>query len=419
MSTEVEPKRAVDARFYARLRGEVEAWSRDGLISADAADAILSKYVVVSPLYGRLIITLATLGGILLGVGVILFIGSNWQAIPGTIKIALLLVVVGTAYLSGYWLKYEKDFPRVGAALVFLGTLLFGASIFLVGQQYHMQVGDPNLLTWWFVGVIPLAYITRSRAILTLAVLAALGMVGYRASLWLGDLQLFQLFALAGLYLVLGVLLYVVGAAHSHDQRLRLYAPPYYALGVVLVFGVLYLLTFKWFFEEMFNYFREPEPLPRMFMTPFHITAGVAVAGVVVAATATVIKRGISPHTVPYELFGALALIATGYYVVLLPLEGVVFNTIAFNVIFFGGLIGLIFTGYLRGYTFVVNLALFFFGLGVISRYFDFAWELLARSLFFMLGGLVLLGTGVGLEQFRRRLFRRLRAIEVADVQAA
>ena len=170
MSTETEPKLAVDARFYARLRGEVESWSRDGLISAGAADAILSKYVVVSPLYGRLIVTLATLGGILLGVGVILFVSSNWQAIPAAIKMAVLLVVVGTAYSSGYWLKYEKDFPRVGAALVFLGTLLFGASIFLVGQQYHMQVGDPNLLTWWFVGVIPLAYITRSRAILTVAV---------------------------------------------------------------------------------------------------------------------------------------------------------------------------------------------------------------------------------------------------------
>ena len=420
MSNEAEPKRAVDPRFYARLRGEVETWSRDGLISTNAADAILSKYVSVSPLYGRLIVTLATLGGILVGVGIILFIGSNWQAIPASIKIALLLISVGITYLSGYWLKYQRDFPRVGGALVFLGTLLFGGSIFLIGQRYHMQVGDPNLLTWWFVGVIPLAYITRSRTILTLALLAALGMVGYRATLWLesyyGNLEFF---AWVGLYLVLGVLLYVLGTAHSDDQRFQLYARPYYALGVVLVFSALYLLTFKFLYEDVFYRLFETDPLPRIFMTRFNITAAIAFAGVVVAFGVTIRKKGISLYRVPYDLVGALFLIAIGYFIVLLPLDGAVLNTIAFNLIFFGGLIGLIFAGYLRGYTLVVNLALFFFGLGVISRYFDFAWELLARSLFFMLGGLVLLGTGVGLEQFRRRIFRRLRAIEVTDVQAA
>ena len=215
MATEQEPQRAVDRRFLARIKGEFEVWRREGLVTDEQAEAILSMYVVFSQVYGRLIIVLATLGAILVGLGVILFVASNWQAILGTVKLLLLLATVAATSSLGYWLKYERSFPRVGGSLVFLGTLVFGGSIFLIGQQYHMRVDDPNLLTWWFLGVIPLAYLTRSRTILTLAILAALGMVGYRAGIWLEDAAgESAVLAFFGLYLILGLVLYGLGAIH-------------------------------------------------------------------------------------------------------------------------------------------------------------------------------------------------------------
>jgi uncharacterized membrane protein len=45
-----------------------------------------------------------------------------------------------------------------------------------------------------------------------------------------------------------------------------------------------------------------------------------------------------------------------------------------------------------------------FFAFDVIARYFDLFWKLLPRSLFFILGGLLLLFGGVLLERKRRKI---------------
>jgi uncharacterized membrane protein len=58
----------------------------------------------------------------------------------------------------------------------------------------------------------------------------------------------------------------------------------------------------------------------------------------------------------------------------------------------------------------LVNMAFLFFGLGLLSRYFDTFWTLLDRSYFFMAGGLLLIGGGYLLEKQRRKLTGRIRA---------
>ncbi|MEE9234691.1 MAG: hypothetical protein V3U28_04520, partial [Candidatus Acidoferrales bacterium] len=50
-----------------------------------------------------------------------------------------------------------------------------------------------------------------------------------------------------------------------------------------------------------------------------------------------------------------------------------------------------------------VNLGVVFFLALVVSRYFDQYWEYLPRSLFFIFGGVLLLGLGYVLEKKRRQ----------------
>jgi uncharacterized membrane protein len=57
-----------------------------------------------------------------------------------------------------------------------------------------------------------------------------------------------------------------------------------------------------------------------------------------------------------------------------------------------------------RRYTSYINIGLLFFVLDVIARYFDVFWKLLPRSLFFIIGGLILLSGGVFLEKKRRKV---------------
>ncbi|MSQ76893.1 MAG: hypothetical protein EXR97_00360 [Nitrospiraceae bacterium] len=52
----------------------------------------------------------------------------------------------------------------------------------------------------------------------------------------------------------------------------------------------------------------------------------------------------------------------------------------------------------------LVNIDMSWLGVLVLVRYFDFFWELLPRSLFFLAGGLILVLGGMALEKKRREL---------------
>ena len=67
-------------------------------------------------------------------------------------------------------------------------------------------------------------------------------------------------------------------------------------------------------------------------------------------------------------------------------------------------MLALLFVGYQREDMQIVNTGMFWLSVLIIVRYFDFFWGLLPRSLFFMVGGLVLVLGGIGLEKKRRQL---------------
>lgn len=413
MTEERQPRRSVSRRFYKQLKTELEVWKQQGTVTGEQAEAILSSYVVVSPFYGRLIVILVTLGAVLAGVGIFMFVYANVQDIPRVAKIVLLMVLMVATYFSGYWLKYERNFPRAGEALIFGGAMVFGATIFLAGQQYHMPVDDPKLLIWWFVGVIPMAYFARSKAILTLAILAALGGLGYKTAQWFDGVR-YEQYAFFAFYLVLGLVLYGIGSVHSRFERLKYYTPRYQDFGLILLFGVMYVLSFKSIYRESALTNWDFLALPLVFAVAFHIAAALVLICAIWGFTIDVNRKHLS-YKLSSDLAAIAFLVAMGYLVLVLPFRSPVYYVVIFNLVLFAGIFGLIFLGYFRGVTSFVNIALIFFGLAVIGRYFDLTSQLLPRSIFFILGGLLLLGGGMLLERLRRKTLRQMQAIEVAD----
>ncbi|MSP78494.1 MAG: DUF2157 domain-containing protein [Dehalococcoidia bacterium] len=111
---------------------------------------------------GNLISTLAVLGAVLFGLGVLLFIGANWQELNRWGKLTLLFAGMLGTYGAGWWLRFVRDYHRLGTAVIFLGAVVYGASVFLIAQIYRVRAGEPSLLLYWFLGVAPLAYIKES-----------------------------------------------------------------------------------------------------------------------------------------------------------------------------------------------------------------------------------------------------------------
>lgn len=384
-----------DDHLYPWLRRELNSWQKEGIIGEDQAKAILSRYGISEEIvetkkrYGKLVTIIAILGTIILGVGVILFFASNWQEIPKWIKLLVIFGAIIVSYHIGYQFRFEKqNYPRVGSALLFLGTILFGAGIFLIAQIFHIRAHYPNGVLFWAVGIFPLAYIIESRPILSLGLL--------NMALWLGMESIgsgADIVLTIELYLIFGILLYSIGSLHTQFGKTRIYRLPYRIIGLTIILAASYIFTFGFIWEELSEY---------NVSLPLIITSLIAL----VTCIANLILRRVESKTHKYEMIGLIALLIL---VLLLPSpESNVFRPILFNIILLGEIIGIIFVGYLVEERALINIGLAFFAIDLFTRYFDFFWKLLPRALFFIIGGLILIAGGIYLERRGRKVMEKI-----------
>src|SRR4030067_2691124 len=89
--------------FHRRLKQEIEVWVKENLITPGQKDKILARYKLLKEADekagpGRLVTTITILGSILIGVGIILFIGANWSEIQKWGK----LFIIFSSMLASY-----------------------------------------------------------------------------------------------------------------------------------------------------------------------------------------------------------------------------------------------------------------------------------------------------------------------------
>ena len=87
---------------------------------------------------------------------------------------------------------------------------------------------------------------------------------------------------------------------------------------------------------------------------------------------------------------------------------------IGFNLLLVLLIFGSIVLGIVNRREALVNVGIVFFVIDVSTRYLELAWDLLDTSLAFIVGGLLLLGTGYAMERARRRLLRQFGMMEVS-----
>ena len=158
-----------DLNFLDRIKKDLKVFVQQGIITNGQEDSILQYYGVTKDIldkgnsYSRLIIILSTLGAALVGLGVVLLIGANWNSIPHLLKIIMSVLSVILANYIGYWLKYKTMYQRIGSAIFFLAAFLFSGSVFLIGQMYHIRSDNFDILFWILLGVLPVAYIIEKK----------------------------------------------------------------------------------------------------------------------------------------------------------------------------------------------------------------------------------------------------------------
>lgn len=151
--------------FRATLKQELPAWLQEGIVTEEAAQRLFARYELANlqkESSGRLAAVIFTLGGLLLGGGVLSFVAANWEAVPTLAKVVLLIVTLLAFHGAGYWLWHYKGWSRLGHALVFTGSLVFGANIGLMAQIFHISGDWYNGFGAWALGSLVLAYAARS-----------------------------------------------------------------------------------------------------------------------------------------------------------------------------------------------------------------------------------------------------------------
>ncbi len=408
--------RPADPRFLAGLPDEVEHWRASGIISGEQARAILGSYdfpeAAEAP-RNRLVTVLLIMGAVLVGLGVILFVAANWQEIPSGVKLAMMFIGIPVIYGAGFLLRYRFDYPRVGTALIFLGSIAYGAAIHLIAQTYHIPVNHPNLVLYWFLGVLPLAYVVRSQPVLVLALVTGLAAVGFRGQEWLLDEDFIPSMAMP-LYLALGLALFAVGRLHKSFLSIRLFMPTFQLMGLLVVFGILYF----WGFGDLWDWTDRSRdysggvfPVTLEYWAIAAATVA-ALLGVWVWMAFDARQRAQPLALLLPEAAPSLVLLIFGVLVVFLPLAGGTVHSLFANLLYGLGVVGLAYLGYLRGREALINLSIGFFSVWIFTRYFEYSFDLLDRSVVFIVAGLLLLVGGFLLERARRRVLRRLRQPE-------
>src|SRR5512141_2401162 len=146
----------IPSRFRAFLRGELAQGRAEGIVDGAAAEALTRRYGLDEPESSSLALgALYTLAAGLVGAGVISLVAWHWEQMPAAFRILLLVTVLVAARVPGWWMwKVTARQPRLGHAVSLLGTLVFGASIGLVAQIFHLSGVWYRFFGAWALGAV-------------------------------------------------------------------------------------------------------------------------------------------------------------------------------------------------------------------------------------------------------------------------
>lgn len=429
--------------FAKRLAQEMPHWQQQGWVSAAGSEAILAD---VAARHGKpaWASSLALIGALLLGVGVITWFAAHWTEMSKLAKLVLIVLALAASHVGHGVCLTRAALPKLAQGMALLSVLFFGAAIMLVGQIYHIDAHFPDGIALWAAGALLTAWLLASQPALVAALaLAALWtwyeQFDYRAMNWplLGFLALAAVplrrhdWKLAARGWGLLCMLWLVGwhaqpwfgeawESHAHVRLFVLQV-----LGVAgcwawaqasthpfarAVRADFLLAALLGAFVFTFPDFAGRHGQPAGDVTPW--LAALAGSLTLYAAGIVRLVRASALAAPRLRLGAALAL---GFAVLLavellVPRSGGGLAALAWNALFLAVLYWVGDLGMRDGDRVMVNRAFTGFSLWLLARYFDTFWSLFDRALFFMAGGVLLLAGGGWLERRRRLLLSGLEA---------
>ena len=394
------------------LREGLATWREEGLISAEQHDRLLARASASLPgsrvaapedaiaqerKLGRGVTILINLGAIILAAGLIVFFASNWIEFGRPGKVASLLVMTAGFYVLGIEFSEQGRwrFPTLGLALVFLGCVMFGADVLLLALIYGLRAQHAWSLLIDTVVWLATAYLLRSRLILYLGLIGVASWFGAEVGyLWGGYwIYLGRPFHFLGL----GACLLAVSALHAWRGNRR-FAAPYALVGLMLIYlSTLLLSIFDFQREFRAVEWQAPASVWLMLVGPYAL----AIIALVVIHVGWQRTSLTDPPVI--LTLGLLVLLLLLSIVAWTPGPREVYFILLLTILTGGG----IYLGIAWESPVLLNTSIVFFAINVYTRFYEYFWAAMPKSLFFIVGGALLIAGGVWVERVRRRIVRR------------
>lgn len=155
--------------YRKRLDRDLVRWREAGWITPENEAAIrhdVEKGVRTLGLAN----SLAILSAVLIGFAVMSFVASNWQDMPRVLRLGLLIASLWASYgLSGFFAR--RGMTGFSHAAILLGVGIFGGSIMLISQMYHMDGNPAGAVLLWAAGALLAGVVLRSNPALAFAMI--------------------------------------------------------------------------------------------------------------------------------------------------------------------------------------------------------------------------------------------------------
>lgn len=391
-----------------KMEKEASKWVEKGIITEEQLGEIVAQYKKTDGSYLLIIFAL-----LLTSIGVLLFAFSEWTGLPEVVRVVMMLVFMSALYLFGDYL-YKKRSPLFGISLIILGYIFFGATLFLTLIIYNVEIVSAwPVLIWSVVGLIIYAiykhpYLFFVALIITLIgqlvgyftfntinyILFGVFVFGYFHFVFHHQKVLFNYLFSIGLALQLAFLTFSLGQSYywllfyfllmyvvSEIMNKVSLKQALLSISLLSVFIVRIIETFllqdDYFMKEI-----SVQPLYLILLT-IVLLGLLAVKGL----------HGKRLEIVDLVVFLPYFLLPMGYIYVIVSM-------------FIFAIYWLVFS--LRHQSlerFIFGIVAFF--ISTFTAYIQFAWETMNKSLFFIIGGLLLFGIGF-LFQKQKRTFDEL-----------
>ncbi|SFQ21447.1 DUF2157 domain-containing protein [Hymenobacter arizonensis] len=380
------------------LETDGPAWVAEGLITEEQRQKLLARY----PHQAQALGLLPLLGSVLVGLSALSVVAANWQALPDVLRLALMLGSLTGAYAAGaYFLR--RGNPDLGHGLIGLGLILFGASIILTSQIYQLVGYDVSGLVAWVVAGVALSYVYGSRLLVLLTVLIGAAVQTY-------CVQALGSFSYATALMVAG------GMGYYWWRRPDAVSSTVLATGLLWQAGLLIAVLhakITWFFVPAMAIYAAGDWQPhrvggRSLQVPPLVAAYLFMFGLATFGETDTYANVLRPPLLPYlgALGAVLALSVAGKrargrfdtlldWLLLLPgfyLPGGLPLAVATLVVLYAHAGSVLVRAHRQEDPNQLTIGAILFVAATMVAYFKLTWAFLDKSLFFLLGGVLLLG---------------------------